>query len=172
MRLVPLQLRDSGRRRWPGSPQKAEGDNGGEDTDLQPVSEECRAKVATENLGNVSFKLKGDNGLHLAHRFMASSKDSCGDGKVRCGGKAGPLDHIEKDYKQTKSDTHLERHRENYDAEKKKPCRPSQSPGQRTDGSRVPPGGKRNHEHPHQGNQGGTPGLLVKGFHVERVRTG
>ena len=35
---------------------------------LQPVDEECKAKVATEMLGNLKFELKDDYGTHLEHR--------------------------------------------------------------------------------------------------------
>jgi len=38
---------------------------------LRPVDEECRAKVAAEKSGNVSLKLKDDDGTHLEQCTMA-----------------------------------------------------------------------------------------------------
>ena len=45
---------------------------------LQPVGEECRAKVTTEKSGNVNFKLKDDDGTHLEHRSTAKTQQATG----------------------------------------------------------------------------------------------
>ena len=70
-RLTPLQLRKSGRRGWPDGPQRVTAEE--EDRGLQPVDEECKAKVATQKSGHMKFKPKDDDGTHLEHRSTAKT---------------------------------------------------------------------------------------------------
>jgi hypothetical protein len=43
---------------------------------LQPVDEECGAKVTTEKSENVNFKPKDDDGTHLEYRSPAKTRNS------------------------------------------------------------------------------------------------
>jgi hypothetical protein len=41
---------------------------------LQPVDEECKAKVAAEKLGIMTFKLTDDNSTHLKHHSTTKTQ--------------------------------------------------------------------------------------------------